>query len=54
MVKETVEETRIQNLATIHRTMGLPYERLFDVLEVPKADRQRYLDMLMKEEKEDG
>lgn len=54
MIKETVEETHIRNLATLHRTMGLPYERLFDVLEVPEADRQRYLGMLMKEEKEDG
>lgn len=54
MIKETVEETRIRNLAALHRTMGLPFERLFDVLEVPEVDRQRYLDMLMKEEKDDG
>lgn len=50
MIKEVVEETRIRNIATLHRTMGLPYEQLFDVLEVPDADRQRYLDILMKEE----
>lgn len=49
MIKETVEETRIRNIATLHRTMGLPYERLFDVLEVPEADRQRYLGILTKE-----
>lgn len=54
MIKETVEETHIRNIATLHRTMGLPYERLFDVLEIPEADWQRYLDKLMKEEKEDG
>ena len=46
MIKEVVEETRIRNIATLHRTMGLPYEQLFDVLEVPETDRQRYLDML--------
>ena len=50
MIKEVVEETRIRNIATLHRTMGLPYKQLFDVLEVPEADRQRYLDILMKEE----
>ena len=50
MIKEVVEETRIRNIAILHRTMGLPYEQLFDVLEVPDADRQRYLDILMKEE----
>ena len=50
MIKEVVEETRIRNIATLHRTMGLPYKQLFDVLEVPDADRQRYLDILMKEE----
>lgn len=50
MIKEVVEETRIRNITTLHRTMGLPYEQLFDVLEVPEADRQRYLDILMKEE----
>ena len=54
MIKEVVEETRIRNIATLHRTMGLPYKQLFDVLEVPEADRQRYLDILMKEENEDG
>lgn len=52
MIKETVTETRIRNIVTLHRTMGLPYEQLFDVLEIPETDRQRYLDMLMKEEKE--
>ena len=46
MIKEVVEETRIRNIATLHRTMGLPSEQLFDVLEVPETDRQRYLDML--------
>lgn len=50
MIKEVVEETRIRNIATLHRTMDLPYKQLFDVLEVPEADRQRYLDILMKEE----
>ncbi len=50
MIKEVVEETRIRNIATLHRTMGQPYEQLFDVLEVPDADRQRYLDIMMKEE----
>ena len=49
MIKEFVEETRIQSIATLYRTMGLPYEKLFDVLEVPEADRQRYLEILMKE-----
>lgn len=49
MIKEVVEETRIRNIATLHRTMDLPYKQLFDVLEVPEADRQRYLDILMKE-----
>ena len=54
MIKEVVEETRIRNTATLHRTMGLPYEQLFDVLEIPETDRQRYLEILMKEENEDG
>ena len=54
MIKEVVEETRIRNIATLHRTMGLPYEQVFDVLEVPETDRQRYLEILMKEENEDG
>ena len=49
MIKEVVEETRIRNIATLHRTMGLPYEKLFDVLEVTEADRQRYLEFLTKE-----
>lgn len=49
MIKEVVEETRIRNIATLNRTMGLPYEQLFDVLEVPEADRQRYLEILTKE-----
>ena len=25
MLKEVVEETRIRNIATLHRTLGLPY-----------------------------
>ena len=54
MLKEVVEETRIRNIATLHRTMGLPYEQLFDVLEIPEAERQRYLEILTKEEKKDG
>lgn len=54
MIKEVVEETRIRNITTLHRTMGLPYEQLFDVLEIPETDRQRYLEILMKEENEDG
>ena len=54
MIKEVVEETRIRNIATLHRTMGLPSEQLFDVLEIPETDRQRYLEILMKEENEDG
>ena len=54
MIKEVVEETRIRNIATLHRTTGLPYEQLFDVLEIPETDRQRYLEILMKEENEDG
>ena len=54
MIKEVVEETRIRNIATLHRTMGLPYKQLFDVLEIPETDRQRYLEILMKEENEDG
>lgn len=49
MIKDGVEETRIRNIATLHRTMGLPYEHLFDVLVVPDTDRQRYLDILTKE-----
>lgn len=48
MIKDGVEETRIRNIATLHRTMGLPYEQLFDVLVVPDTDRQRYIDILTK------
>ena len=49
MIKAVVEETRIRNIATLHRTMGLPYEQLFDVLEVPETDRPGYLEILTKE-----
>ena len=58
MIKEVEEQTRLKNLSTLHRTMGLPYVQLFDVLDVPAADQTRYLKMLEEmeeqEDKEDG
>ena len=39
MIKEVEEQTRLKNLSTLHRTMGLPYVQLFDVLDVPAADQ---------------
>ena len=50
MIKEVAEETRLQSIITLHRTMGLSYERLFDVLDIPDADRPRYLDRLQNKE----
>lgn len=54
MLKEVEEQTRLRNIRVLHGTTGLSYEQLVDVLEIPEADRQRYLDMLMKEENDDG
>ena len=49
MIKEVEEQTRLRNIATLHRSMGLPSEQLFDVLDIPENDRQRYLGILTKE-----
>jgi len=46
MIKEVEEQTRLRNISTLHRTMGLSYEHLFDVLDIPQADRPRYLSIL--------
>lgn len=58
MIKEVEEQTRLRNISTLHRTMGLSYEKLFDVLDIPVTDQPRYLEMLSEmeeqEEKEDG
>lgn len=54
MLKEVEEQNRLRNIRVLYATTGLSYDQLFDVLEIPEVDRQRYLDMLMKEESDDG
>ena len=54
MIKDVEEQTRLQNLSTLHRSMGLPYKQLFDVLNISMADQPRYLMMLKEiEQRED-
>lgn len=53
MLKEVEEQTRLRNIRVFRGTTGLSYEQLVDVLEIPEADRQRYLDIL-KEKNDNG
>lgn len=46
MLKEVEERTKLRNIRVLHGTTGLSYEQLFNVLEIPEAEQQRYLDKL--------
>lgn len=46
MLKEVEEQVRLRNIRVLHSTTGLSYEQLFDILEIPTDNRQRFLDML--------
>lgn len=51
MLKAVEKQTILRNIRVLQTAMGLSYEQLFDVLEIPEADRQRYLDMLTSTDK---
>lgn len=52
MLKEVEEQVRLRNIRVLHSTTGLSYEQLFDILEIPTDNRQKFLDMLTAPDKE--
>lgn len=52
MLKEVEEQVRLRNIRVLHSTTGLSYEQLFDILEIPTDNQQRFLDMLTSPDKE--
>lgn len=52
MLKAVEEQVRLRNIRVLHSTTGLSYEQLFDILEIPTDNQQRFLDMLTSPDKE--